>query len=97
MKIILSLIISSLLLSATSLQNCDTIDIKGKRIYGASPATNYLLYSFDPSLMTGLNFKLWEYEEQYMTEVKNLPVVGGWFGQGSSANLEVVAKLNPDL
>jgi iron complex transport system substrate-binding protein len=84
-------------LSAAQLPECSEASIRAKRIYGASPPVNYLLYALDPSLLVGLNFPLRPHEEPYLGAVAALPVIGGWFGQGRTPNLEVLAKVKPEL
>ena len=79
------------------LPSCETLTFRAEKIYGASPPVNYMLYSVDPSLMAGLNFELWDHEKAFMEEVAGLPILGGWFGQGRTPNMEMVAKVRPDL
>ncbi len=68
------------------------------RIFCASPPSLYLLYSLDPSLAAGLNFPLNEREKKYLRpDFARLPVLGGWFGQGRTPNLETPLTVRPDF
>lgn len=68
------------------------------RVYGTSPPVTYLLYAIAPELIAGLNFPCREKEKQYLPErLQTLPVVGGWFGQGRTPNLETLMQVNPDV
>jgi iron complex transport system substrate-binding protein len=84
-------------LSASELEECTDVSLRADKIYGASPPVNYLLYALDPALMAGLNFPLRPNEEKYLGDVSRLPVIGGWFGQGRTPNLETLAAVKPDL
>ena len=98
MRGLVFVVLSSLYLyGETLLPSCESLSVKAEKIYGASPPVNYMLYSVDPGLMSGLNFPLWEHEGAFMREVKELPVLGGWFGQGRTPNMEMVAAVKPDL
>ena len=68
------------------------------RIFCASPPSLYLLYALDPSLAAGLNFPLNEREKKYLRpDFARLPVLGGWFGQGRTPNLETLLTVRPDF
>ncbi|WP_345976087.1 ABC transporter substrate-binding protein [Sulfurimonas sp. HSL3-7] len=84
-------------LAASEMKECSGLPFVAKHIYGASPPVNYLLYAVDPSLLVGLNFPLRRHEEAYFGDVSGLPVIGGWFGQGRTPNLEMLAAVAPDL
>jgi iron complex transport system substrate-binding protein len=85
----------------------DIVDMAGRRVsvpetirkvYGTSPPATYMVYAMDPALVAGLNFPFNPDEKQYLDpRVKNLPVVGGWFGQGQVANLETLLTVAPDI
>jgi iron complex transport system substrate-binding protein len=69
----------------------DTIET----VYAASPPETMLVYALDPTLLAGLNFPL---EDKYIdVHTLNLPVIGGYFGQGKTPNLEKLVALNPDI
>ncbi len=75
-----------------------TIPDKGTKIFCASPPPLYLLYALDSSLAAGLNFAFTAQETTYLRpEFLNLPVLGGWFGQGQTPNLETVMAVKPDF
>lgn len=83
--------------AASEVKECSGLTVAAKHIYGASPPVNYMLYAVDPSLLVGLNFPLRRHEESYFGDVSGLPVIGGWFGQGRTPNLEMLATVSPDL
>jgi len=85
------------LLHADGVRECRDVEPGASRIYGASPPVTYLLYALDPALMAGLNFPLRDHERPYMSKAAGLPVIGGWFGQGRTPNMEVLAKTAPEL
>lgn len=83
------------------------VDMKGRRVavpqkiekvYCASlPETN-IIYALDPSLLAGWNVPPTDEDKRYLNKkALNLPVLGGWFGQGQTANFEVLMKADPDL
>lgn len=68
------------------------------KVYAPSPYGSYMLYAIDPTLMAGLNSPLREEDKRYLHKsVRGLPVLGGFFGQGQTANREMVLKAKPDL
>ncbi len=67
-------------------------------VYGTSPPVTYMLYAVVPELIGGLNFPCREKEKPYLpARVQTLPVIGGWFGQGRTPNLETLMQVNPDV
>ncbi|OPY72662.1 MAG: High-affinity heme uptake system protein IsdE precursor [Syntrophorhabdus sp. PtaU1.Bin058] len=69
-----------------------------QRVFSTSPPITYMLYAIDPSMLVGLNFPVREWEKRYLRkEMQALPVLGGWFGQGATPNLEMVLKVNPEI
>lgn len=67
-------------------------------VYGSSPVNNYLLLALAPDRMAGLNFPWSRQAAQILPKnVRDLPVLGGWFGQGKTANLEQVLRVHPTL
>lgn len=67
-------------------------------VYGSSPVNNYLLLALAPDRMAGLNFPWSKQAAQILPpKVLDLPVLGGWFGQGKTANLEQVLRQRPAL
>ena len=68
------------------------------KVYGVSPPVTYLIYAMDPELIAGLNYPFTQEEGQYLSaNVKNLPVIGGWFGQGRTPNQETLLQIKPDV
>jgi iron complex transport system substrate-binding protein len=69
-----------------------------RKVYGTSPPATYMIYAIDPGLMAGLNFPLNQSGKQYLDpRVLQLPVIGGWFGQGRVPNLETLLQVRPDI
>jgi iron complex transport system substrate-binding protein len=69
-----------------------------KKVYATSPPITYMLYAIDPSMIAGLNAPAQEWEKQYRRKgMQELPVLGGWFGQGNTPNLEMILKVNPEI
>ena len=67
------------------------------KVYAPAPYGSYILYAVDPTLMSGLIFPLKEEDKKYLHKsVRELPVIGGLFGQGQTANIEVLLKTKPD-
>ncbi len=69
-----------------------------QRVYSTSPPATYMVYALDPSLLAGLNSPLKEVEKKYLSAgIHALPVLGGYFGQGQVANIELIMKVKPDV
>ncbi len=69
-----------------------------RKVYGASPPATYMVYALDPGMVAGLNFPFNPSEAHYLDpRLQQLPVVGGWFGQGRIANLETLLEVRPDI
>jgi iron complex transport system substrate-binding protein len=85
----------------------EAVDMDGRRIvvpdqitrvYAASPPSTFLLYALDPTLLIGLNFPLKECDRPFLhPHLQQLPVVGGYFGQGQTPNLEALLAIRPQL
>ena len=68
------------------------------KVYGSSPPATDMIYAIDPALIAGLNFPLWPSEKRFLIPpVQKLPVIGGWFGQGRTPNLETLLAVKPDV
>ncbi|NLK66342.1 MAG: ABC transporter substrate-binding protein [Campylobacteraceae bacterium] len=92
--LIFSFIIS---LNAYECKNCENLG-KVEKVYVANATTLYQLYAIDKSRVAGLLFEFWDIEKEYLDpEFVNLPVVGGFMGQGRTPNMEQVLALKPDL
>jgi iron complex transport system substrate-binding protein len=77
-----------------------TVSVPNKigKVFSGSPSLTYMIYAIDPDLLSGLNVRLKEEDRKYLNNKINvLPVLGGFFGQGNIANLEMVLKTDPDL
>lgn len=75
----------------------DVPDHIGK-VVALSPPSAYLLYAIDASLLAGLTFPLREEEKEYTSEAyRSLPVIGGRVGEGRQVNVELLARLAPDV
>lgn len=71
---------------------------KIKKVYSVSPIGTTFMYTLAPEKIAGLNYTLSEGEKKYTNDTyKNLPVLGGNFGQGQTMNKEQILKVNPDL
>lgn len=69
-----------------------------QKIYASNPVLLYSLYAIDKTKIAGLNFPFSEGEAKYLDErTINLPVLGGWFGQGKTPNNEMILQINPDV
>lgn len=68
-----------------------------KTVYAASPPETMLVYAVDPALLAGLNFPLKGSAKYVDAHALGLPVIGGYFGQGKTPNLEKLVALNPDV
>lgn len=80
-------------------ENCQNLKPQNiKKVYASNPTLLYSLYSFDKSLIAGLVFEFWDIEKRFLDpKVYNLPVVGGFYGQGKTPNMEMIISLKPDL
>ena len=71
---------------------------KIEKIYGTSPPATNLIYALDPGRLAGLNFPVNDREKAFMDKrLLTLPVVGGWFGQGHTPNMESLLAVRPDV
>lgn len=76
---------------------CNAVYAGDGRIYGATFSTTYLLYIMAPDLIAGWNGPLRDYEKKYIPErYHNLPVLGGWYGQGMTPNKETLLSSGID-
>lgn len=68
------------------------------KVYNSSPPATYMLYAIDSSLIAGLNYPFTGNETKYLRrEFTTLPILGGWFGQGRTPNMESILEVKPDL
>ena len=106
----LNLFIILVFSAATALRAADTVAFvdgagrtvqlptKIERIYCTSPVAAIFLYSLAPSKMAGWNYKLGQAEAHFLLpEVRNLPVLGGWFGENGRGNRETLLAAKPNI
>ncbi len=69
-----------------------------RKVYAPSPYGSYIMYSIDPSMLSGLNLPIKDEDRKYFPkEVQGLPLIGSLGGQGMAANIEILLKTKPDL
>ena len=69
-----------------------------ERVYAAGPPASIVTYMLAPEVLTGWPRAHHAYERPYIAEAyRDLPVTGRLTGRGSTANLELVIGLEPDL
>jgi iron complex transport system substrate-binding protein len=69
-----------------------------KRVYSSSPPVTFLIAAIDPELLVGLNVPINQGGKPYLPPaLHGLPVLGGFFGRGQTANIEMVLKAKPDI
>jgi iron complex transport system substrate-binding protein len=103
----LAAFIFAVLVSGGTAQGKEITDMFGRKfsiaerpqkIYSASPPMTNLLYAIDPSLLAGLTVPIREYEKPYLRkEMLSLPLLGGWYGQANTPNIEMILKVRPEL
>lgn len=75
-----------------------TIPDRVEKVVSLAPPVTHLVYAIDPALLAGVNFPLWDREKRFTAEnYRRLPVIGGRVGTGRTVNLEVIARMKPDL
>jgi iron complex transport system substrate-binding protein len=68
------------------------------KVFGSAPPITYLIYAIDPNLLAGLNMPLAKVDQPYLNPVVHqLPVLGGWHGQGRTPNIEMLLNVKPDM
>lgn len=71
---------------------------KPRKVYSASPPMTNLLYAIDPAMLAGLTVPIREYEKRYLRkEMQSLPLLGGWYGQANTPNIEMILKVKPEV
>ncbi|MBU1054640.1 MAG: ABC transporter substrate-binding protein [Proteobacteria bacterium] len=69
-----------------------------QKVYSTSPPVTNLLYAIDPEMLTGINFPVQKIQKKYLNKImQELPVLGGWFGQANTPNIEMILKTKPDI
>ena len=77
-----------------------TLEVPAKinRAYATSPVAIVMIYSLAPERMVGWNYKLGKAERHYvLPSVRELPVLGGWFGENGKGNRETLLASKPDV
>jgi iron complex transport system substrate-binding protein len=65
-------------------------------VYSTSPVGEIFLYTLSPEMVAGICWSLRPREKAWLLPAyANLPVLGGWFGKSSSANLEEIVRIHP--
>ncbi|MBP7527225.1 MAG: ABC transporter substrate-binding protein [Syntrophorhabdaceae bacterium] len=68
-----------------------------RKVWPAYPPLMHLVYAIDPSLLVGWTMPISAANSKYIqAPQRNLPVIGGWFGQ-RTPNLENLAAAGPDF
>lgn len=68
------------------------------RVYGANPVVTYLIMALAPEKLVGWNFPPPpQAKGVFPADSFDKPIVGGWFGQGQTPNIEALIKTRPDL
>ncbi|QKI89798.1 ABC transporter substrate-binding protein [Thiomicrorhabdus xiamenensis] len=74
------------------------IEAEPARVYGANPIVTYLLVAMAPEKLIGWNFPpAPQAKHVFADELMHKPIIGGWFGQGRTPNMEVLLASKPDL
>ena len=61
------------------------------KIFGTTVPSTFAIFSFDPDLIAGWNTPLYDHEKKYLPKkYLDLPVLGGWYGNGVFPNKEVL-------
>jgi iron complex transport system substrate-binding protein len=102
----LALVVASLVVAAPVLARTIT-DMAGqtvvvpdapKRVYALSPPDTLLVYAVAPCLLAGWNYQSPPDDAGYLNPcVRDLPILGGFFGQAMVPNKEALLKAAPDL
>ena len=75
-----------------------TVPDAPRRVYALSPPDALLVFAIDPCRLVGWNMPQTPVAKQwYPPCVRDLPVLGGFFGQGMTPNKEGLLKVAPDL
>jgi len=94
-SVIMSLPITTL--AANQEVNCAVAD-EPNRVYAANPIVTYLMMAMAPEKLVGWNFPPpGQAKGIFPDESFAKPVIGGWFGQGRSPNMEELVRARPDL
>lgn len=74
------------------------VPAKIDRVYATSPVAAVVLYTLAPEKMVGWNYRLGEREKRFLLPaVRDLPALGGWFGETGKGNRESLLASRPHL
>ncbi len=100
-------VIICLILGAAHAEAREIVDMAGRTVsvpdtitkaYGSSPPATDMIYAIDPGLIAGMNAPLYPGERRFLIpSMQKLPIMGGWFGQGRTPNLETILEVKPDV
>ncbi|MFA6699095.1 MAG: ABC transporter substrate-binding protein [Thiomicrospira sp.] len=69
-----------------------------ERVFGANPVVTYLIMAIAPEKLVGWNFTPPpQAKGVFSADSFDKPIIGGWFGQGQTPNIEALIKTRPDL
>ncbi|PTY05110.1 ABC transporter substrate-binding protein [Opitutaceae bacterium EW11] len=69
-----------------------------ERVYATSPVGAVMLYTLSPQKMVGWNYKLGQAERHFiLPAARELPALGGWFGESAMGNRESILVARPDV
>ncbi|WP_319558552.1 ABC transporter substrate-binding protein [Thiomicrorhabdus sp.] len=69
-----------------------------QRVYSANPVVTYLMMAMAPEKLVGWNFPPPPQARGIFPDNSfDKPVIGGWFGQGRTPNMEELIRSKPDL
>jgi iron complex transport system substrate-binding protein len=68
-----------------------------RSIYTTHPPLTMSVLAFDPALVAALNFPFSDAQKPYAGAAVNKPMVGGFFGQGNTPNMELLLQVKPDV
>ncbi|MFH1060741.1 MAG: ABC transporter substrate-binding protein [Pseudomonadota bacterium] len=75
-----------------------TVPERVTRVWATAPPATYMVYALGPDLLAGLNSPPPETTREFMAPgFRQLPVLGGWFGQGRMVNREALLLARPDV
>ncbi|BBP45597.1 iron ABC transporter substrate-binding protein [Thiosulfatimonas sediminis] len=74
------------------------INSEAQRVYGANPIVTYMLVAMAPQKLMGWNFPVSPQAKGIFPDALFAkPIIGGWFGQGRTPNMEVLLAGRPQL
>ena len=68
-----------------------------RSVYSTHPPITMSLLAFDPQLVAALNFPFSDAQKPYAGAAAEKAVVGGFFGQGQTPNMERLVQVRPDV